>query len=123
MNLYPSIPHELGLKSIDYWISEFPDELNAKFNKNFVMKAIDFILNNNIFIFNDVYYKQIKGTAIGPSFAPTYANLTVGFLEIKLYNIIECNFSINMKDFIMNLWKRYIDDCFIIWSHTLDLLI
>ena len=35
--------------------------------------------------FNDEVYNQIKGTAMGTIFAPTYATLSMGYFEIKLY--------------------------------------
>ena len=37
--------------------------------------------------FNDEVYNQIKGTAMGTIFAPTYATLSMGYFEIKLYSV------------------------------------
>ena len=37
--------------------------------------------------FNNEYYNQIKGTAMGTIFASTYATLLMGYFEIKLYSI------------------------------------
>ena len=31
-------------------------------------------------------YLQIKGTAMGTNFAPTYASVTMGYHEIKVYS-------------------------------------
>ena len=42
--------------------------------------------------FNNEFYNQIKGTAMGTIFAPTYATLSMGYFEIKLYNF--CIFKI-----------------------------
>ena len=42
-----------------------------------------------IVLFDNVLHKQIKGTAMGTKFAPSYACLTIGFLEeTKLFPII-----------------------------------
>ena len=35
-------------------------------------------------------FKQIKFTAMGKIFAPTYATLSMGYFEMKLYSV--CNF-------------------------------
>ena len=35
-------------------------------------------------------YRQVKGTAMGPDFAPPYACLTIGFLEeTKMFNSLK----------------------------------
>ena len=36
--------------------------------------------------FNNQFYNQIKGTAMGIIFAPTYATLSMRYFEIKLYS-------------------------------------
>ena len=60
------------------------------------MEALSFILENNTFQFNDVFYRQRKGTAMGTKVAPIYATLTIGYLEQKLYNkIVE---ELNIQD-------------------------
>ena len=40
--------------------------------------------------FNNEFYTQIKDTAMGTIFAPTYATLSMKYFEIKLYSI--CTF-------------------------------
>ena len=35
---------------------------------------------------NNEVYNQIKGIAMGTIFAPTYAPLSMGYFEIKLYS-------------------------------------
>ena len=36
--------------------------------------------------FNNKFYNQIKGTAMGTIFAPTDATLSMGYFEVKLYS-------------------------------------
>ena len=57
----------------------------AEFSKNFVLEGIKISLVNNNCFFNNKYYNQIKGTAMGKIFAPTYATLTMG--TSKFYQI------------------------------------
>ena len=69
-NLYSNIPHDLGLEAIDFWINKYPDELPNRISKKFIINSIKLILENNSFCFNDTYFLQTKGTAMGTKFAP-----------------------------------------------------
>ena len=77
--LYTNIDHNLGLEAISYWINNYENE-NPRINKDFILKSIDLILKNNNFIFNQENFIQIKGTAMGTRFAPTYATLVERFI-------------------------------------------
>ena len=118
-SLYTNINHDIGLEAISYWLDNFPDDLHPRFHKNFILEGIKLILTNNIFEFNREYYKQIKGTAMGTKMAPTYANLTLGYLERKLYSELEKK-SANLSSYVKENWWRYLDDCFIIWNDKLS---
>ena len=50
------------------------------------MENIKTILEYNNCIFNNESYRQNSGTAMGIIFAPTYATLTIGYLEVQFYN-------------------------------------
>ena len=47
------------------------------------------------------------GTAMGTIFAPTYATLVLGYLEMKLYTIMEWKYYITMRKYIEYNWDRY----------------
>ena len=38
------------------------------------------------------FYKQIKCTAMGTNFAPTYATLSMGYFLMKLYSVLNFKF-------------------------------
>ena len=57
----------------------------ARFSNDFILKGIKLILENNNFTFNNVFYNQSKGTAVGTKVAQTYATLVLGSLEEILY--------------------------------------
>ena len=60
-----------------------------RFPKSFIINGLKIVLENNIFAFNGLFYKQIKGTAMGTKVAPTYASLDIGYMEeILIINII-----------------------------------
>ena len=111
VGLYTNIPHNYGLEAINYWLDKFPETLNSRFNKSFIIESTEFILQNNNMKFDDNYFKQIKGTAMGTIFAPTYATLTMGFFEIKFYNICNETFGTNIGKMISDTWYRFLDDC------------
>jgi hypothetical protein len=52
---------------------------------------------------------------MGTKVAPTYATLVMGFLEDRMYSKIHEHFTESADD-IINSWRRFIDDCFIIWK-------
>ena len=62
---------------------------------------IELVLENNVFEFNETFYIQKQGTAMGTKMAPSYANLFMGKLEESL------------KHKHIHTWKRYIDDIII----------
>ena len=46
--------------------------------------------------------------------APTYATLVFGYLEEKLYNILETKYDASFAYYVRNNIKRFLDDCFIV---------
>ena len=56
------------------------------------------------------FYLQVKGTAMGTIFVPTYVNLTMWYHEIKVYSIISQSYALASKHFLSS-WFIYLDDC------------
>ena len=116
-SLYTSIPHLLGLQAIEYWLDKQQETLNNRFSKIFLLQAIEFILCNNTFNFDGDTYIQICGTAMGTRVAPTYATLTMAFLEeTKLYPKIQNALGERAEKYTRENWFRFLDDCFFIWD-------
>ena len=67
--------------------------------------------------FDNQIYKQKKGTAMGTKVAPTYANLVMGYWETRLYKEVAVHFKVYSMYFMQN-WKRYLDDCLIMWPES-----
>ena len=65
--LYTNISKQLAMKAIDFWVTKHGDTLPLfkRFNKAFILNALNIILEFNYFLFNDLYIKQIKGFAMG----------------------------------------------------------
>ena len=107
-SLYTNINTELGLKAIEYWVNKYPGE--TKFKVDFILNGCDLVLKNNYFNFDNKHYLQISGTAMGTKMAPSYATLTLGYLEEKLFE--------NNNTVKRDKYFRYLDDILIIWNEN-----
>ena len=58
--------------------------------------------------FNNAFYKQIKGTAMGTIFAPTYATLSMRYFEIKLYSVCTFKYGEPLAEHIKENWNRFL---------------
>ena len=63
--------------------------------------------------FDEIIYLQIQRAARGTFFVPTYATLSMGFHETKLYAIIRKKFTLPVSNHFEQNWKRFLDYCFI----------
>jgi hypothetical protein len=118
ISLYTSIPHDLGLTAIEHWLDKHRESLPRPFPKEFILEAISIVLKENTFRFDDINYKQIQGTAMGTKKAPTYATLTMGFIETQLYERLKEGYGQDEKENFVKLFKRFLDDCFLPWQKT-----
>ena len=118
ISLYPSLEQPLILKAVKYWLTNFPNLLNQRFDANFVLGAIEVVLKNSHFIFDDNCYNLKKGTATGTTVAPTLANLTMGFLEVDLYEKVYEEFGETIFHYVKQNWKRFLDDGQIFWRKS-----
>ena len=67
-------------------------------------RLAELVLTLNCFSFRaDSYYEQINGVAMGTKMEPSYANLFVGYIELKFFN--------QYNGSKPELYRSYIDDC------------
>lgn len=111
-SLYTSIPHEVGLEALQYFLSR-SYETNSD-QATFIVEGTNFCLRHNYFTFLEEFYLQLKGTAMGANFAPGYANLTMGYWEDK-YIWADNPFARHIV-----FYGRYIDDIILIWEGSVD---
>ena len=79
VDMYNSIPHEDGVKAISDALVQ-----HTSYSRNqikAIVNLVSFILNNNCFRFGDLFFKQIRGTAMGSPFAPAYANIFMAYFQ------------------------------------------
>lgn len=114
-SLYPSINTDFGVKTVIELLNNlrlkphlFPEYSGPPISLatvNAIKRALPLVLNNNIICYDGALYLQIKGTAMGSSLAPSYAQLFLFARERELV------LSAKLKDQIV-IYKRYIDDIF-----------
>ena len=118
MSLYNNIPHDLGIEALTFWLNRYPADLDQRYTKDFIIESAKLILHNNHFEFGNSNFKQVLGTAMGTKSAPTYASLVLGFLEITMYQRISNKYDKSHAEVINKEFKRYLDDCFLVWNDT-----
>ena len=80
------------------------------------MQLLELVLTKSFFSFNESCYALKEGTVTGTTVAPTYANLVMAYLEIKLYNLVRQNYGNYIYEDVIKNWKRFFDDGFIVWK-------
>ena len=108
-SLYTNIPHHGGLEAIEYFLNQRTEQTPST---ACLQHLTELVLTKNFFLFENSYYLQKSGTAMGSKMAPNYANLYVGLLEEK--SILNPEYNHFLEH--IQLWKRYIDDVFVIWT-------
>ncbi|XP_074608682.1 uncharacterized protein LOC141863093 [Acropora palmata] len=98
-SLYTVIPHDCGLQELAYFL----DKRDIKEpSTSTLTRLAELVLTLNSFSFNNEFYRQLGGVAMGSKMGPNYACLFVGYVEQQIRE--------QYRGFITQLHKRYIDD-------------
>jgi hypothetical protein len=103
--LYPSMDIKTGLLLVKNFIEDLNWQ-NAQ-KREFLIKAMEFVLTNGYIDFKGQIYQQTNGAAMGSPMIPPYANIFMYQLEKNTVNKYKNSGS-------LLLFKRFIDDIFII---------
>ena len=108
MALYTNIPHEEGIQKV----IKFMKRKNAPDSEILLCQhLLEHILKMNYFEFNNKYYLQVSGTAMGTRCAPNYAIIFMAELEEEF---------LEKQVQKPRIWIRFINDIFMVWNHTLS---
>jgi len=107
-SLYTNIPIEAGLETVKKVFLEYPKEDRPDEE---VLKLLKINLTRNDFVFNEEFYLQVKGTAMGKRFAPAYANIFMANWEEGA--LAKCP-----KKPLH--YVRYLDDIWGVWGDSLE---
>ena len=107
--LYPNMDINTGIQLIRDFVEELDWETRQK--RDFLIKAMEFVLTKGYISFEGEIYQQTNGAAMGSPFIPPYAN-------IYLYQLEKNTVHKYKDEGSLLLFKRYIDDVFIITKET-----
>lgn len=109
-SLCTNISHDRGLEALGFYLRDHDTTPPSEF----ICELASLVLKLNYFAFGKDFFLQIKGTAMGSTFAPNYANLYVGFFEHHFV------FDSLRNPFFTKIlkWFRYVDDIFFVWAGT-----
>ncbi|KAL8581298.1 hypothetical protein ACOMHN_028324 [Nucella lapillus] len=107
VGLYSNIPHEDMNTAVQSFVSQCG--LTNGLPVQQLLEVMNHVLTNNAFCFDGKFYKQKMGTAMGTPMAPAVACLFMGWLEKQLL-------SNSPVPILIEIWKRFIDDIFILWT-------
>ena len=79
--------------------------LRTNLTSDEIISLLDFTLSNIYFVYKDSIYKQIHGCAMGSPVSPVVANLYMEIIEES---------AISASATPPKVWKRYVDDSFVI---------
>lgn len=108
-NLFPSVPPEDCLQLVsDLLLSHnFTPDITE-----FIVSLVDFVLKQNFFQFNNCFYRQNTGLAMGSNLSPLLAEIFMDNLE---KNIKNCEFYSDVL-----FYYRYVDDIILCYNNTIE---
>lgn len=106
-SLYTNIDTGEGIKAVREILEHNPD-----FNRpdDHLIKLLEVNLTRNDFVFNDKFFLQVKGTAMGKKFAPAYANIFMAAWEKG---------ALQTTPLKPVHYYRFLDDVWGVWTHSL----
>ena len=107
-SLYTNIPNDLGIQACREPLEVYRSGAKNPSNSS-IIELLEMVLTMNNFDFNGLHFLQVGGTAMGTHLAPSYANLFMDLFERKYV------YTYPVQPL---LWKRYIDDIFLLWDKS-----
>jgi hypothetical protein len=108
-DLYTMIPQEGGVQAIKKMLQFFKIDKIKEVKTPIILLLARYVMKNNFFIYNNVYYKQTRGGAMGSPLTLTLSNTYMFFFERPIVKWATHN---------ENIYHRYIDDIFIACNAT-----
>ena len=114
--LFTSVPIQPTLNIIRKLLEEDKElQQRTSVTVKHITCLLEFCLRSTYFTFQDKYYEQVEGAAMGSPISPLVANLYMEELEIR---------AINTSPHSPLMWKTFIDDTFVVIkaAHKQDFL-
>ena len=107
VSMYTNIDTEHAISTFRRWLTDFTTEIPDNFPTELFLRVLELVMTRNIFQFDDTYWLQTDGTAMGTSAACMYAMLYYAYHERQ--SILPTH-GRNLLYF-----KRFIDDVLGVW--------
>ena len=107
-SLYTNIPIKETVEIITNSIYANDNSFRNMSKKNF-KQLLNLVTEDNYFIFNNKYLRQIEGLSMGNPISATFANVFMSFHEQQWLS--KCP-----QEFRPLIYKRYVDDTFLIFE-------
>ncbi|XP_068756472.1 uncharacterized protein [Montipora capricornis] len=104
VSMFPNIDNELGLGVVSRALDTREQLLPST---DCILEAVEICLKSNHSVFNEKFYLQVHGTAMGPKNACSYADIAMGEIDHKAKHCGPIKPS---------QWWRYRDDIFDLWQ-------
>ena len=107
-SLYTSIPIEEGIRRVHRAFCRHPNPNRPDLQ---LLELLRISLAANDFLFEDTFYLQSSGVAMGKTFGGSFANIYMGEWERD---------ALASSPWSPRAWLRYQDDIFFLWDDTLE---
>lgn len=108
-SLYTTKEHKEGLAAPQYCLND-RQEMDCP-PAQCISSLTEWTLSNNIFVFQDGLFRQVKGCGMGACYSPSYAVLWVNGKKDYVFA--------SYKHWFLNkimYWGSYIDDAILLWT-------
>ena len=107
-SLFTNIPLDETINICDDLVFHKTKKVKGMLKRHF-KQLLTLSVKSSCFLFNDVYYKQVDGVAMGSPLGPTLANLFLVYYEHKWLE--KCPLQFRPK-----YYRRYVDDIFLMFE-------
>jgi len=115
--MYTNIDTTHSLATLEKWLELHEQELPKGFPTEMVIEASRLIMTSNVFQFDDTYWLQKTGTAMGTNMACIYATIYYSYHEETSLLPVYSATSTTSRPLLLH--ARLIDDAFQIWDTAL----
>ena len=105
-SLYTNIQPEKGLQALE---KVYQRAGYSQYGFAEIKSLLELSLSNNDFQFNNEWYLQVSGTAMGKKYAPNYANIFLANWEFEIFE---------KAQYKPAYYSRFLDDAFFVWEHS-----
>lgn len=112
-DLYTMVPQEGGIQAIKKMLHTFQIKQIQGVKTSTILLLARYVMKNNYFIYDNCYYKQTRGGAMGSPLTLTVSNAYMFFFQIPMTKWVERS---------EGIFCRYIDDIFLTVDASRELL-